>query len=66
MTICTHCGMEINGWGFSDPSNCGDPHSECPIYGINRHDKLIEKFNLLSEQEREDLLILDFMRFVEI
>ena len=64
---CEVCGVEASGWGLSDPSNCGDPHPDCPIWGIGQeeYDRLAKELDLWKWFKAE-LEMPEGMRFLEL
>ena len=61
---CSHCGFVIYG---HHPSDCGDPHPNCPVFGIGQeaYDQMAKD---LDNQRRfeEELKLPEGFRFLEI
>jgi len=64
---CYVCGVVLSGWAFSDPSNCGMPHPDCPKFGIGQEDyyKMAKEFDE-EIRFREELELPEGFRFLEI
>lgn len=64
---CVWCGNVITGWALSDPSNCGDPHPDCPVFGIGQeaYDKMAEEVDR-ERKFKEEFDFPEGFRFLEI